>query len=89
MSYQAQDQDVAMLIKEFDYGVNEENRPIRDDIWKICSRCVDIFHLPLHLHQTLRRQPHIPQQSTKSPNYIHAFTLITTALAIALTTRKQ
>jgi len=33
--YQAQDQDVSALIKEFGYDVNEEIRPIRDDIWKI------------------------------------------------------
>jgi len=32
--YRAQDQDVAALIKEFGYNVNEEIRPIRDDIWK-------------------------------------------------------
>ena len=34
--YRAQDQDVAALIKEFGYDVNEEIRPVRDDIWKIC-----------------------------------------------------
>ena len=34
--YRAQDQDVAVLIKEFEYNVNEEIRPIRDDIWKVC-----------------------------------------------------
>jgi hypothetical protein len=33
--YRAQDQDVAALIKEFDYDMTEEIRPIRDDIWKI------------------------------------------------------
>jgi putative transposase len=33
--YRAQDQDVAALIKEFGYDVNEEIRPIRDDIRKI------------------------------------------------------
>ena len=30
--YRAQDQDVAALIKEFDYDVNEEINPIRRDI---------------------------------------------------------
>jgi len=30
--YRAQDQDVAVLIKEFGYDVNEEIRQIRDDI---------------------------------------------------------
>ena len=34
--YRAQDQDVAALIKEFECNVNEEIRPIRDDIRKIC-----------------------------------------------------
>lgn len=33
--YRAQDQDVAALIKEFGYDVNEEIRTIRDNIWKI------------------------------------------------------
>ena len=34
--YRAQDQDVAVLIKEFECNVNEEIRPIRDDIRKVC-----------------------------------------------------
>ena len=34
--YQAQEQDVAGLINEFEYYVNEEIKPIRDDIWKVC-----------------------------------------------------
>ena len=32
--YRAKDQDVAVLIKEFDYELNEEVEPRRDDIWK-------------------------------------------------------
>jgi len=32
--YRAKDQDVAVLIKEFDYMLNEEVEPRRDDIWK-------------------------------------------------------
>ena len=32
--YRAKDQDVAVLIKEFDYELNEEVKPRRDDIWK-------------------------------------------------------
>jgi transposase InsO family protein/transposase-like protein len=32
--YRAQDQDVAVLIKEFDYDINEEIKLIRQDIWK-------------------------------------------------------
>ena len=32
--YRAQDQNAAMLIKEFDYRLNEGVEPIRDDIWK-------------------------------------------------------
>jgi len=32
--YQAQDQDVAVLIKEFDYDVKEEVKHRRGDIWK-------------------------------------------------------
>ena len=34
--YQTQDKDVMMLISKFEYHVNEEIRPIRDDIWKVC-----------------------------------------------------
>ena len=33
--YRAQNQDVAALVKKLGYDVNEEIRPIRDDIWKI------------------------------------------------------
>ena len=32
--YRAKGQDVAVLIKEFDYEMNEEVEPRRDDIWK-------------------------------------------------------
>ena len=32
--YRAQDQDVAALIKEFDYDIYEEIKLIRQDIWK-------------------------------------------------------
>jgi len=32
--YRAKDQDVAVLIKEFDYELNEGVEPRRDDIWK-------------------------------------------------------
>ena len=32
--YQAKDQDAAVLIKEFDYELNEAVKPHRDDIWK-------------------------------------------------------
>ena len=32
--YRAKDQDVAVLIKEFDYELNEWVKPRRDDIWK-------------------------------------------------------
>ena len=32
--YRAKDQDVAVLIKEFGYELNEEVKPRRDDIWK-------------------------------------------------------
>ena len=32
--YRAQDQDTAELVKEFDYRLNEEIKPIRQDIWK-------------------------------------------------------
>ena len=32
--YRAKDQDVAVLIKEFDYELNDEVKPRRDDIWK-------------------------------------------------------
>ena len=34
ISWWAKDQDVAVLIKEFDYDLNEEVEPRRDDIWK-------------------------------------------------------
>jgi len=33
--YRAQDWDVALLIKEFGYDVNEEIKPVRYDIWNI------------------------------------------------------
>lgn len=33
--YRAQDRDVALLIKEFGYDVNEEIKPLRCDIWNI------------------------------------------------------
>ncbi len=32
--YRAKDQDVAVLIKEFDYELNEAVEPHREDIWK-------------------------------------------------------
>lgn len=32
--YRAKDQDAAVLIKEFNYELNEEVEPLRDDIWK-------------------------------------------------------
>jgi hypothetical protein len=32
--YRAKDQDVAVLIKEFDYELNEGVEPRRDNIWK-------------------------------------------------------
>ena len=32
--YRAKDQNVAVLIKEFDYELNEEVKPLREDIWK-------------------------------------------------------
>ncbi|MEA1905431.1 MAG: hypothetical protein U9N12_00565 [Euryarchaeota archaeon] len=32
--YRANDQDVAVLIKEFEYESNDEVKPRRDDIWK-------------------------------------------------------
>jgi hypothetical protein len=34
--YRAQDQDVAVLINEFDYDVNEEIKSIQGYIWMIC-----------------------------------------------------
>ena len=34
--YRAQDQDVAVLINEFEYDVNEDIKPLECDIWKIC-----------------------------------------------------
>ena len=33
--YRAQDRDVAVLIKEFDYNIDVAINPIRQDIWKI------------------------------------------------------
>ena len=32
--YRANDQDTTILIKEFDYGINEEIESIRQDVWK-------------------------------------------------------
>ena len=32
--YQANDPDTAILIKEFDYGINEGIKSIRQDVWK-------------------------------------------------------
>ncbi len=32
--YRAKDQDVAVLIKEFDYELKEEVKPHRDNTWK-------------------------------------------------------
>ncbi len=32
--YRAKDQDAVVLIKKFDYELNEEVEPRRDDIWK-------------------------------------------------------
>ena len=34
--YRAQDQDVAVLIIEFDYDVNEDIKPLESNTWKIC-----------------------------------------------------
>ncbi|MCW3133431.1 MAG: hypothetical protein N2V78_03785, partial [Methanophagales archaeon] len=32
--YRAKDQDTPVLIKEFEYGLNEVVMPLRQDIWK-------------------------------------------------------
>jgi len=34
--YRAQDQDVAVLINEVEYDVNEDIKLLECDIWKIC-----------------------------------------------------
>ena len=47
--YRAQDHDLALLIKEFGYDVNEEIKHLRYDIWNITRqmspRCSDPFQI--------------------------------------------